>query len=213
MEALDTKAVDSSQPSEDSPTSSAQVPNSCAAKQQGSSEKNKAEASTKLTQDQERYGTEISQHDVLLGRGGGTNRHQGNIDFRDLVSSRQPAYVQAKKLDKTLIAKSIVANIRENNGRFLKKEKGAWVDVGDRKATEKTSQALREGLSGRMREIVKEGGLGLSKLRKIGYSVYEDDITKDDVQRRIQSYEKKTGQNICEDRRSNYEDERKPPSK
>jgi hypothetical protein len=127
----------------------------------------------------------ISENDVLFGRGGGTNRHVGNIYFRDLVSEHQPAYVQARKRDKTRIAKSIVAQVRNRNGRFLRKENGKWIDVGDKKAAEKTSQALREGLSGRMREIVKEGGVGLQKLKKIGFSLYEDNITREDVQRRL----------------------------
>jgi hypothetical protein len=129
--------------------------------------------------------TIISENDVLFGRGGGTNRHVGNIYFRDLVSEYQPAYVQARKRDKTIIAKTIVARVRSRNGRFLRKENGKWVDVGDKKAAEKTSQALREGLSGRMREIVKQGGVGLQKLKKIGFSLYEDNITREDVQRRL----------------------------
>jgi len=38
----------------------------------------------------------------------------------------------------------------KKNGRFLKfhAESGLWHDVGNKKATEKTSQALREGLAG-----------------------------------------------------------------
>mmetsp|Transcript_10555 Transcript_10555/g.19702 ORF Transcript_10555/g.19702 Transcript_10555/m.19702 type:complete len:259 (-) Transcript_10555:472-1248(-) len=128
----------------------------------------------------------ISENDVLFGRGGGTNRHIGNVYFRELVSEYQPAYIQARKRDKTMIAKTIVAQVRNRNGRFLRKqENGNWVDVGDKKAAEKTSQALREGLSGRMREIVKEGGVGLQKLKKIGFSLYEDNITREDVQRRL----------------------------
>jgi hypothetical protein len=107
-----------------------------------------------------------------------------------LVSEYQPAYVQARKRDKTIIAKTIVARVRSRNGRFLRKENGKWVDVGDKKAAEKTSQALREGLSGRMREIVKQGGVGLQKLKKIGFSLYEDNITREDVQRRLKSSQK-----------------------
>ena len=98
----------------------------------------------------------ITIDDVLLGRGGGTNRH--NTRFRTLVSEAQPQYVQSRKKDKTAIAKSIVATIRSRKGRFLKLHVSTkfYVDVGDKQATAKTSQALREGLSGRMREIVKE---------------------------------------------------------
>lgn len=109
----------------------------------------------------------IAPNDVLFGRGGGTNRH--NAHFRQLVSDAQPQYVQARKRDKTNIAKSIVATIRSRNGRFLKlNPNGFWSDVGDKKATEKTSQALREGLSGRMREIVTVGGVGVSQLKRAG---------------------------------------------
>jgi len=101
--------------------------------------------------------SDITANDVLMGRGGGTNRH--NTHFRELVSEAQPQYVQARKKDKTRIARSIVATIRSRNGRFLKLHpNGYYLDVGDKQATLKTSQALREGLSGRMREIVKVGG-------------------------------------------------------
>ena len=60
------------------------------------------------------------------------------------------------KNDKLRLSKSIVAAIRETGGRFLervtpynKDEDGstpiAYRDIGDRRAIEKTSQALREG--------------------------------------------------------------------
>jgi hypothetical protein len=206
MKPIDTKATDSSQPSEDSPTSSAQVPTTCSSDQ---TQANKKKASDSNSIQESRSNPEISPHDVLFGRGGGTNRHTGNIHFRDLVSSKQPAYVQARKMDKTLIAKSIVAHVRGKNGRFLKNEKGKWVDVGDKKATEKTSQALREGLSDRMREVVKEGGVGLSKLKQIGYCVYGDTITRGGVQKRVRSYESETQQRTG-GYTSNSKDERKP---
>ena len=90
-----------------------------------------------------------SENDVLCGRGGATNNHVGNKRFRMHVSENQPAYLQAKKRDKSLIARAVVDRVREQGGRFLKKidERGnSWIEVGDKKAIEKTSQALREGL-------------------------------------------------------------------
>jgi hypothetical protein len=90
----------------------------------------------------------ITSNDVLCGRGGLTNHHAGNIFFRRLVRLHQEAYVQATKRDKASVAKRIVDHIRNLNpsGRFLKRDSnGIWVDIGDRKAREKTSQALREG--------------------------------------------------------------------
>jgi len=93
----------------------------------------------------------ISINDVLCGRGGLTNHHPGNIFFRKLVRHNQESYLLATKRDKAGVAKGIVDKIRSLNppGRFLKKARdisanGVWVEIGDRKAREKTSQALRE---------------------------------------------------------------------
>ncbi len=85
--------------------------------------------------------------------------------------------MQSRKRDKSTIAKTIVAQIRNLNGRFLKMDgentsgdpsATVWVDVGDKRATEKTSQALREGLSGKMRDIVHQSGKGLKDLKETG---------------------------------------------
>jgi hypothetical protein len=93
---------------------------------------------------------QISQNDVLCGRGGLTNHHPGNVFFRRLVRIKQEAYLKASKREKAGVAKEIVELIRglSPSGRFLKKDSknpGVWVEIGDRKAREKTSQALREG--------------------------------------------------------------------
>ena len=74
----------------------------------------------------------------------------GNIHFRGIVAQAQPNYIKSRKKNKSSIARDIVQSIRNKNGRFLKFNPvtGLWHDVGDKKATEKTSQALREGLAG-----------------------------------------------------------------
>lgn len=91
----------------------------------------------------------LSDSDVLCGRGGMTNHHPGNMRFREMVRQLQPDYFRASKCHKSKIAKSIVDVIRTQDppGRFLKKRDGkeGWFDIGDQKAREKTSQALREG--------------------------------------------------------------------
>lgn len=82
-----------------------------------------------------------------LIRGGATNNHEGNKRYRTIVSFHQSEYLAAKKKDKVLYAKKIVAIVKANGGRFLKQDsQHKWVEVSDKKATEKTSQALREGL-------------------------------------------------------------------
>lgn len=86
--------------------------------------------------------------DVLCGRGGGTNHHIGNSHWRNLVSANKRLYLTLPKRQKALVAKSIVHAIRSQNppGRFLQKaDDEFWYDIGDKRACEKTSQALREG--------------------------------------------------------------------
>jgi hypothetical protein len=88
-------------------------------------------------------------HDVLCGRGGGTNSHIGNTQWRALVQDNKKMYLTLPKKQKMLLSQSIVMSIRSQNppGRFLIKDAKTdlWYDVGDQRATEKTSQALREG--------------------------------------------------------------------
>lgn len=88
----------------------------------------------------------VQPSDVLCGRGGETNHHLGNVQYRLLVKTFQPLYVSAKRRDKPLIAQCIVYSVRQVGGRFLKRATDKeWKDVGNTKAREKTSQALREG--------------------------------------------------------------------
>lgn len=99
----------------------------------------------------------IHPHDVLCGRGGGTNNHNGNEKFRELVTQQKVLYLHSSKRDKPFVSRGIVRAVRAQNppGRFLQKDEktGFWYDIGDQKAREKTSQALREGAPEIRREI------------------------------------------------------------
>lgn len=97
----------------------------------------------------------IGPNDVLLGRGGATNNHDGNRRFRLLVADHQQEYLQARKRDKVDIARRIVSIVQSKGGRFLKRgsDDATWVPVSDKRAQEKTSQALREGLDVRNNTI------------------------------------------------------------
>jgi hypothetical protein len=99
----------------------------------------------KIVPDMQTPIVQVGRADVLLGRGGETNHHIGNIQYRQLVKACQGAYLAAKRRDKPKIAFAIVRVIRCRNGRFLRKEVDSWLDVGNTRAREKTSQALREG--------------------------------------------------------------------
>ncbi|GAX25189.1 hypothetical protein FisN_16Hu027 [Fistulifera solaris] len=91
--------------------------------------------------------TEPHEHDVLCGRGGHSNNHKGNKNFREMVEGFKKEYIGLIKMDKTKLAEYIVDAWRDQDppGRFLKKdEAGKWYEVGDDIARGKTSQALRE---------------------------------------------------------------------
>lgn len=86
----------------------------------------------------------VRDNDVLLGRGGVTNSHVGNIRFRNLVHELQPKYLNSAKKMKHLVAKEIVMQVQSKGGRFLICINDVWKEVDDQRAREKTSQALRE---------------------------------------------------------------------
>lgn len=89
-------------------------------------------------------------NDVLCGRGGRINSHEGNVKFREIVNALKPFYLSqtTKKAEKAVIAAEVVARIRSLNppGRFLKEtdKEGVWVEISDEKARKKAGQALRE---------------------------------------------------------------------
>ena len=92
----------------------------------------------------------INNNDVLSGRGGLTNHHPGNILFRNLVKAKQADYIRASRHEKAYIARDIVAIMKKLDppGRFLKKDPkdpNKWVEIDDKQARQKASQALREG--------------------------------------------------------------------
>lgn len=88
-------------------------------------------------------------NDVLSGRGNFVNYHTGNERFRALVRKHKVAYVACPKPQKGKFSKMIVDEIRSLHpaGRFLKQDPNSklWNDIGEKKALDKTRQALREG--------------------------------------------------------------------
>jgi len=105
--------------------------------------------------------TSIRENDIVLGRKGFALKHRGNQAYRKLVNMNKELYATCQKRKKIRITKSIVAAMRVNGGRFLQRVDGktsmtpdevdgdgnpvVYFDIGDKKAIEKTSQALREG--------------------------------------------------------------------
>ena len=116
------------------------------------------DAGTKPTDDWQNI-TKPGPHDVLCGRGGGTNNHSGNVKFRQMINDHKLRYLAASKVEKPKVAREVVKLWRalDPAGRFLarkddsrkgpgsvKAEGNIWYDVGDKKAREKASQCLRE---------------------------------------------------------------------
>jgi len=117
--------------------------------------------------------TDIPQphpHDVLCGRGGGTNNHIGNSHWRMLVAANKQLYITLPKRQKMLLSRSIVNAVRSQNppGRFLQKDSKSnkWFDVGDQRAQEKTSQALREGAPDIRKKVAAENEKGGASTEK-----------------------------------------------
>jgi hypothetical protein len=105
-------------------------------------------------------------HDVLSGRGNFVNYHVGNEFFRTLVRKYKLDYVQCPKPQKGKFSRIIVDEIkaRDPPGRFLKQDASTklWYDIGDKKALDKTRQALREGAPDIIKEITGDTTSGSS---------------------------------------------------
>jgi hypothetical protein len=101
------------------------------------------------------------EHDVLSGRGNFVNYHAGNEHFRALVRKHKVAYVACPKPQKGKFSRMIYDEIRSRNppGRFLKQDNNTklWYDIGEKKALDKTRQALREGAPEIMKELTGDG--------------------------------------------------------
>ena len=73
------------------------------------------------------------------------------------IYPKQELYVSSNKRDKMAISRSIVEAVRARKppGRFLEKDvdTGLWFDIGDKKAIEKTSQALGDGAAAYRRQL------------------------------------------------------------
>lgn len=97
---------------------------------------------------------EITQHDVLLGRGGKSNHHPGNKRYRDEIMASRPLYAAlTTDEEKTAMSQTVVDVIEQMGGRFLEEDKAkengknislGWYVVPNIVARRKASQALRE---------------------------------------------------------------------
>lgn len=105
---------------------------------------------------------EPHDHDVLSGRGNFVNYHAGNEHFRALVRKHKVEYVKCPKPQKGKFSRIIVEEVKSRvpPGRFLKQDAATklWYDIGEKKAMDKTRQALREGAPDLMKELSGDSG-------------------------------------------------------
>ncbi|GAX19897.1 hypothetical protein FisN_1Lh636 [Fistulifera solaris] len=89
---------------------------------------------------------EVTDDDVLLGRGGRSNHHAGNKRYLIEKEKIQPRYLAADKEAKTGISQELVDIVETWGGRFLKldEETDKWYRVKNIVARKKASQTLRE---------------------------------------------------------------------
>lgn len=85
-----------------------------------------------------------TDNDVLLGRGGGTNKQLGNKRFREEIEALQPLYETQKKHRKTEI-RNFIADMNDIKGRrFMVREKGCWTEAAPATKLKKISQHFRD---------------------------------------------------------------------
>jgi hypothetical protein len=87
--------------------------------------------------------------DVICSRGADCFNNPGNKYFRSKLGEHLEEYSRApNKMKKGIIVSSIIDEIREHGGAFVRQDTGSgrWFEVGDRLAREKTGQALRSAL-------------------------------------------------------------------
>jgi hypothetical protein len=88
----------------------------------------------------------FTNKNIICGQGKDADLHSGNVMFRKLVGKHKQTYAQAPMADKRKISKGIVIALRHFGFKFSKLDKntGCSIEIGNKKAVEKTLQALRE---------------------------------------------------------------------
>jgi len=88
---------------------------------------------------------EPTDKDVLMGRGGKSNHHPGNMRYRAEIDRLQERYKKTDdKEEKTNISERLVLDVQSYGGNFLEKDDNGWYIIDSVVARRKVSQALRE---------------------------------------------------------------------
>mmetsp|Transcript_18190 Transcript_18190/g.50485 ORF Transcript_18190/g.50485 Transcript_18190/m.50485 type:complete len:319 (-) Transcript_18190:482-1438(-) len=87
----------------------------------------------------------ITDLDIIFGRGGQSNKHSGNAWYRDVIEKNKRKHAKLDKVGKTALSKDIVCSVYARGGRFLKVDKatGQWYQASFNDARDKVAKALR----------------------------------------------------------------------
>lgn len=88
---------------------------------------------------------EVTDPDILCGRGGRSNNHKGNEKYRATIEAAKEEYRTMAKYEKTILSHTIVEDMNKQGRRFLKRDtNGLYFEIPKMAARRKAGQALRE---------------------------------------------------------------------
>jgi len=86
-----------------------------------------------------------AQTQVICGRGGFANHHEGNQAYLKKKECMQEAYKSASNATKTQMKLELIAFVHNRGGRFIRRNTdGAWEELDNREVRNKAAQALRD---------------------------------------------------------------------
>ena len=101
-------------------------------------------------------GTVRNHRDILCGRGVPIGKHFGNILLHTSVNKYRARYLDSPRIDKPVIIRQIVKEVKAEGSRFLKRldpdgveDDEVWVEVDDNVAYKKVGHALRAKNTGK----------------------------------------------------------------
>ena len=94
--------------------------------------------------------TEITEFDILLGRGKASYNHDGNRRFRKFIAMHASTYINFDDcFDKSMVIYAVYQSITSARGRFLQYQKSlnAWCEVEPKVARSKIGHAIRDAIT------------------------------------------------------------------
>lgn len=101
----------------------------------------------------------IGPHDVLFGKAKRTIDNPGNKRFRELIADNAPIYKQETQAiygEKKRFVDQLIGRVHSSGGRFLRDGGGFWAEAPINLVREKVSQALRDVIKKREKQLRNE---------------------------------------------------------